>query len=75
MSIQFGAIGYLFKQNCDLNQKIVDIKTAQADSSNAQYARLVCRVQMQLQPVQEQAKQVASNLSKTDSLQRKLNEQ
>lgn len=70
--IQFGAIGTLFQQNKNLQREIIQIRTAQADSSNAQYARLLSKVEGKLLAVQEQAHDVVSNISKTDSLQKKL---
>ncbi len=79
MVMLVGMIIYLQKENIDqakqiaaLNHEIISIKTAQADSSNAQYARLVARVQQQLVPVQQEARQIAQNVVKTDSLQREV---
>ena len=44
MAVQFTAIGVLWRQTNILAQRIDDIRSAQVDSSNAQYARLVDQV-------------------------------
>ena len=72
IAIQFSAITYLFKDNSQLNKQIIQIKTAQADSSNAQYARLVAKVEAKLLPVQQMASNLVQNSNTVDSLQRKL---
>lgn len=70
--IQFGAIGYLFQNNNQLQREIIQIKTAQVDSSNAQYARLLSKVEGKLAAVQNEAREISTNISTNDSLNNKL---
>lgn len=70
--IQFGAISYLFQNNNNLQREIIQIKTAQVDSSNAQYARLLSKVEGKLAAVQNEAKELSSNINTNDSLNNKL---
>ncbi len=72
MVVQFGAIGELFRENAGLHNKIDEIKTAQADSANAQYARLISRFTEQMKPVQAQVDSIQKDNHKTDSLQNKI---
>ena len=69
MAIQFIAICSLAKYTVVLNQRISDIRTAQVDSSNAMYNRLVQQIATKMQPLQSQVQELQNNVSVNDSLQ------
>ena len=72
MAIQFIAICALAKYTVVLNQRISDIKTAQVDSSNAMYNRLVQQIATKMQPLQSQVQELQTNVTVNDSLETAL---
>lgn len=68
MAIQFVAICFLGKYSMNLNQRITDIKTAQADSANAMYNRLVNQIATKMEPLQQQVNNIKENVEINDSL-------
>lgn len=72
ISIQFIAIGSLFRYTMVLNDKINNIRSAQVDSSNAMYNRLVNQIAEKMKPVADQVQSINENIAKSDSLQYRI---
>ena len=70
MSIQFIAIGYLYKGTLALHAEIEQIKTAQADSATAMYNRLLNQVAMKMIPLQQDVANLHNTVISNDSLEK-----